>query len=350
MKLGARIFKTGLAIILALYLAEWVGLEPPTFAAIAAAFAIQPSIYRTFKTLLDQSQANVIGAVLGVLFVITFGNEPFVVGVVVALSIAIILKLNLQAATIPISIVTIIIIMETPSDNFLQFAAGRFFLIILGILAAFIVNLIFIPPRYELKLYDRMTKAVNETIQWLMLFVHRDADLKMLKQDIDRLYSEMEKLDTLFDLFKEERTYFLKRSFGKARRVVVFRQMVHTSKKALDVLSSFDKRLNEIDEMPPRVREIIQSQLEHLTTYHNRIMMRYAGKVNSNPSDELVSDIDKGQAKLTNLFVTLYEEPEFDLAQWHHFLPAISEVIEYHEELEYLDQLVENITSHNEST
>ena len=84
----------------------------------------------------------------------------------------------------------------------------------------------------------------------------------------------MEKLDTLFDLFKEERTYFLKRSFSKARRVVVFRQMVFASKKALDVLASFDKRLYELDELPPRVRDIIQTQLEHLTTYHSRIMMR----------------------------------------------------------------------------
>lgn len=62
MKLGARIFKTGIAITLALYLASWIGLPAPIFAGIAAIFAIQPSIYRSFLIIIDQVQANIIGA------------------------------------------------------------------------------------------------------------------------------------------------------------------------------------------------------------------------------------------------------------------------------------------------
>lgn len=61
MKLGARILKTGIAIVLALYLATWLGLPTPVFAGIAAVFAIQPSIYRSFLTIVDQVQANIIG-------------------------------------------------------------------------------------------------------------------------------------------------------------------------------------------------------------------------------------------------------------------------------------------------
>ncbi|MCY7601029.1 aromatic acid exporter family protein, partial [Bacillus altitudinis] len=38
MKLGARILKTGIAIVLALYLATWLGLPIPVFAGIAAVF------------------------------------------------------------------------------------------------------------------------------------------------------------------------------------------------------------------------------------------------------------------------------------------------------------------------
>ncbi|MFD3203724.1 aromatic acid exporter family protein, partial [Bacillus sp. LR_5] len=56
MKLGARIFKTGIAITLALYLASWIGLPAPIFAGIAAIFAIQPSIYRSFLIIIDQVQ------------------------------------------------------------------------------------------------------------------------------------------------------------------------------------------------------------------------------------------------------------------------------------------------------
>ena len=67
MKLGARIFKTGIAITLALYLASWLGLPTPVFAGIAAIFAIQPSIYRSFLTIVDQVQANIIGAATAII-------------------------------------------------------------------------------------------------------------------------------------------------------------------------------------------------------------------------------------------------------------------------------------------
>ena len=44
MKLGARVLKTGVAIVFALSLAELLNLPSPVFAGIAAIFAIQPSI------------------------------------------------------------------------------------------------------------------------------------------------------------------------------------------------------------------------------------------------------------------------------------------------------------------
>ena len=47
MKLGARILKTGIAIVLALLIAQLIGLPSPVFAGIAAIFAVQPTIYRS---------------------------------------------------------------------------------------------------------------------------------------------------------------------------------------------------------------------------------------------------------------------------------------------------------------
>ena len=68
MKLGARIVKTGVAIVLALFIAELLGLPNPVFAGIAAIFAIQPSIYRSYLTIIEQIQGNVIGAVIAIIF------------------------------------------------------------------------------------------------------------------------------------------------------------------------------------------------------------------------------------------------------------------------------------------
>ena len=42
MQLGARVLKTGVAIVFALFLAQLLNMPSPVFAGIAAIFAIQP--------------------------------------------------------------------------------------------------------------------------------------------------------------------------------------------------------------------------------------------------------------------------------------------------------------------
>lgn len=74
LKLGARILKTGIAIILAVSVASLLPSSAgmTTVAGIAAVVAMQPSVYRTFKTIVDQFQGNIIGALLAVTMVSIF--------------------------------------------------------------------------------------------------------------------------------------------------------------------------------------------------------------------------------------------------------------------------------------
>ncbi|WP_096201659.1 FUSC family protein [Bacillus sp. FJAT-45350] len=348
MKLGARIFKTGLAIMLSLYTAMFFDLHPPMFAALAATFAVQPSIHRTFQTILEQVQANVIGAVLAVIFVLTFGHEPFVVGVVAVLAIAIILKLKLEATTIPLAIVTVIIIMESPAENFIEFASLRFALVLIGVFAAFIVNLFFIPPRYETKLYHKIVSNTEHIIQWIMLVTRKDANRKALKKDISLLNDKMIKIENIYLLYKEERNYFMKSRYGKARKVVLFRQMLFTSKKALMVLKNLERRENEYSQMPETLQTLIEEHLQRLTTYHDRILLRYAGKVTTQPTDEVLAEFENGKKALTDSFMDLYPNG-IEREAWTHFLPIISQILEYHEQLEHLDHLVDSFFSYHQA-
>ncbi len=142
MKLGARILKTGIALILSLLVAQSLGLPSPVFAGIAAIFAVQPTIYRSYLSIIEQVQGNTMGALLAVIFVLLFGNNVFIIGLAAIILIAIHLKLKLENA-VGLSLVTLIAIMETPGDTFIQFALIRFSTIMLGVLSAFIVNLVF---------------------------------------------------------------------------------------------------------------------------------------------------------------------------------------------------------------
>ncbi len=118
MKLGARIFKTGIAIVFALFLAEVLQMPHPLFAGIAAIFAIQPSIYRSYLTIIEQIQGNVIGAVVAVLFVLLFGNQLVFIGLAAVIIILIMIKLGLEKS-ISMALVVMISIMEIKGDEFL---------------------------------------------------------------------------------------------------------------------------------------------------------------------------------------------------------------------------------------
>ncbi|MDT8863079.1 aromatic acid exporter family protein [Alkalihalobacillus sp. MEB130] len=348
MKLGARIFKTGLAVMLSLYLAMWLNLEPPMFAALAAAIAVQPSLYRTFQTILEQIQANLIGAVLAVLFVVTFGHDPFVVGLVVILAISIILKVKLEPTTIPLAIVTVIIIMESPATDFIQFATGRFALVLLGVVAAFIINLFFLPPKYETKLYHKLLSASEEINQWTMLLIRHAADHRALKKDLNHLEEKMMKLENLYLLYKEERNYFMKNKYGKARKVVLYRQMLVTAKKSLYVLKNLERRSEILHLMPNETHQKFEKQLHYLSSYHDRILLRYIGKVHENHSEELVQKMNIGKEELMSYYIGLQNQTCIEYDQWLRLLPAVSQMIEYQEQLEHLDHLVESFFTYHQ--
>lgn len=345
MKLGARIFKTGLSVMLALYLASFLQYTPATFAAIAAAFAVQPSIYRTVQILTEQIQANVIGAVLAITFGLTFGPEPFVVGIVTVIAIAIFLKLKLEPSIIPLAIVTVIIIMESPAEQFFEYAWVRFLLIMLGIVSAFIVNLVFLPPKHEAKLYHLIANNTEQINQWVMLLIRRDADRRALKKDITNLNEQFIKNENIYLLYKEERNYFIKSKLGKARKVVLFRQMLLTSKKTLNLLRQLELRENDFFRLPEPFLKMVEEHMQRLTTYHDRILLRYVGKVSSKSAEETLKEVSLGKRELTELYLELYDTKQVDKEEWLHSLPVISHMIEYQEQLEHLDRLVDSFFS-----
>lgn len=164
MKLGARVLKTGVAIVFALFLAQILNVPSPVFAAIAAVFAIRPSIYRSYLTILEQIQGNIIGASVAVLFGLIFGHHIVAVGIAAIVVLGIMMKLKLEKS-ISLALVTMIAIMEVPGDDFLMFGLIRFSTVMLGVFAAFVVNMLFVPPKYEIKLFKMINSVQDDIIR-----------------------------------------------------------------------------------------------------------------------------------------------------------------------------------------
>ena len=350
MKLGARVLKTGVAIVFALSLAELLNLPSPVFAGIAAIFAIQPSIYRSYLTILEQIQGNLIGASVAVIFSLIFGHHLVAIGIAAIIVIGLMIKFNLEKS-LTLALVTVVAIMEIQGDEFLMFALIRFGTVMIGVFAAFLVNLVFLPPRYEVKLFKNINALQDDIIRWTRLAVRQASEHTSTKMALKKLMSRMGEVDNLYDFYQEERYYFRNRKFVKARKLVVYRQMITTSKKSLELLHRLHKHENELANLPEQFRLMIQERLDFLLTYHEQLLLKYTGKLKPEHSQWAQNEEYLQRNEVMEIFIKqialaqeLEDEQEFSS---YHLLYILSRILDYEENLEHLDTLIVSYRSYH---
>ncbi|WNS80141.1 aromatic acid exporter family protein [Domibacillus sp. DTU_2020_1001157_1_SI_ALB_TIR_016] len=341
MKLGARIFKTGIAIVLALYLAEWLNLPSPVLAGIAAIFAIQPNIYRSYLTVIEQIQANIIGAVLAILFVLVFGNHIIIVGMAVIIAIILLLKFKLEKS-IPIALVTIVAIMEVQNDQFVQFSMIRMFNISIGVLSSFLVNLIFLPPQYETKLFSLINQLNEDVLKWIRITSRNASESYLLKKDIIRQREKLIKIDNMFLLYKEDRTTPLKKNLrAKQRKIVLYRKLILTTRRSMDILQRLNQYENELHHLNPQLLRTMQDHLDCLVSYHEHLLLRFVGKAKTTETSEELFEPCMNRDEFMHMFTDeIYKNNSDEITSSIHLLHIVSSILEYGEKLEHLDHLM----------
>ncbi|MGE8207580.1 FUSC family protein [Heyndrickxia sp. NPDC080065] len=341
MKLGARIFKTGIAIVLALYIAKILGMPSPVFAGIAAIFAIKPTIYRSYLSIVEQVQGNLIGAVIAVIFGLIFENSYILVGLAALIAIIIMLKLKLENS-ISLALVTLIVILESPDPDFLHFAWIRFSTILIGILSAFIVNLIFLPPKYETKLFYRMSHLTEDIFTLIRLVSRHSSEHQLMKKEIDKISERLTKVNQFYTLFNEERRYFKKSSPEKKRKTVIYRQMVSTSQDCFDILKLLHRYENDLMQLPETFQVQIQERLDFLVNEHQKLLFQFLGKILHNDLDA-EEKVDPQQVELLNLFLEKMNDESFrgDF-QAYHLMRLLSAMVDYQEQLKHLAILIDS--------
>lgn len=341
MKLGARIFKTGIAIVFALFLAKAFSLPNPVFAGIAAIFAIQPSIYRSYLTFIEQIQGNIIGALVAISFVLLLGHELIVVGFAAVVIILIMLRFGLEKS-LSLALVTMIAIMEIQDDAFLAFALLRLATVVTGVLAASLINVLIIPPRHETKLFELIHEMQDEIIRWTRLASRQASEHAATKKTVQRLNDNMKEADDLYKLYKEEHSLFKRNEFEKARKLVVYRQILNTSSSSLDVLKRLHTYENELINLPEHFRMMIQERLDLLLTYHEQLHLKFVGKLKAqsirpNGHEDYLQRHEVMDIFIRTIDVTREEEDDFSP---YHLLHILSAILYYDEQLERLDMLI----------
>ncbi|MDO5376579.1 FUSC family protein [Staphylococcus rostri] len=341
MKLGARILKTGIAIILAVAVA---GLLPSdagmvTVAGIAAVVAMQPSVYRTFKTIVDQFQGNIIGALLAVTMVTVFGNNMIIMGATVILLIALLYKMNI-AHVATLATVTALIIMGQHDGSFYVSAFYRFTLVMIGVLSSFVVNLTFLPPKFETKIYYNSLHITTDIFKWFKLVLNDATEFNHVKTDLEVLRQRIVNVEQLLEYYKEERPFTKKQKYALIRKKILFKEMVLSTRDAYDVLKRMNRYQNDMLNLSDDLLLQMKLEIDELTQFHEQILISITKKAKFNVSETTEQIPNPLKRDIMDAFqdeVRLH--PNQQAYSYRNIMHVISALEEYRYNLEHLNRL-----------
>ncbi|SCU16409.1 lipoprotein [Staphylococcus xylosus] len=341
MKLGARILKTGIAIILALFIASLLPNEAglKAIAGVSAVVAMQPSVFRSIKTVSDQALGNVVGALLAVAMVTVFGDNVIIMGVTVILLIAILFRFNL-AHVATLASVTALIIMGQHSGDFYVSAFYRFVLVMIGVISSSTVNLLFLPPKFESKIYYNSLNICSDIFVWFKLVLNDTSEYHHIKEDRGVISNRIKRLEQTFSYYEEERPFTKKQVYAQNRKKILFKEVVRSTRHAYDVLKKMNRYQNDLHNLNHELLLQIKLELDTLIAYHEQIFISLSKKAKYDVS-QFDSQIENPQKKeLMDAFQKeIIKNPYQTVYSYANIMQIISAIEEYRYTLEHLDRL-----------
>jgi len=337
---GARIVKTGIAVTLALYISIWLNFTPPVIAAIAAIFAMQPSIYRSWRYFLEQIQTITFGAVIAMVGGMLLSNSPIAVGVVCILVIMICIKLKM-VDTIGLTLVTVVAVMEASGQW--DFALNRFLLNVIGIVAAFAINIIFVPPKPKEQFTDQIHTAFTQLSLLLRTAISDEMKEKVFREQKHALKEILHSLGGKYKLLEEELKRLKRAKYRRSRQLIVFRQMLYSLEKGYEVLETVQEHYFQA-ERTTEINKIYDRHLEKLIKFHEHVLLKFENKLkqdswNAMPIDEINGHFIK--------LATSYSAEDHQGAE--RLIIVAAAMYEYGYQTARLDRLVNHMDSNEEA-
>jgi uncharacterized membrane protein YgaE (UPF0421/DUF939 family) len=141
----AQAIKVGIAGIVALFLARWFRLPQAYWAGISAFVVMGADISQTMAASRDRLMGTAVGACLGALFVMLWGNQLWAFGIAVTVTVlfcaAVGLERSYRLACVTVAIVMLIKSAGSPWE----IALHRFLEVALGIVVALAIAAL--PPK-----------------------------------------------------------------------------------------------------------------------------------------------------------------------------------------------------------
>lgn len=349
MKLGARAFKTGLAVTLSIFLAQLISADAGVIAGISAVPSTQPSVAKSYSTMRNRLIANAIGGFLAAVVSSTVGTNIIIIGLTTVLLIAILNYLKL-GDVISLAAITLIVIMMTDSPSLYSVAAVRVAETFIGVIIAFLVNTFIHPPKYGEKLYHIIDYATSEFLIWIRSSLRKNSDFSIMSKDLKWGRAQLARMDYFFELLQESKLPFTRYKLDEMKQLAIYRRMIKTTRAAYKVLTVMHDYENSFFNFPQPMRITIRERLETLMTGHEQIMLKFSGRIAPEQVHFFEANKTERRLLLDNFFAHAQEESnaqDFVHQRGYSGIHLMSAILEYEDELIKFNKLVTNFRHEN---
>lgn len=351
MRIGARTFKTGLAVCLALIIPGYFGLqEGAILAGLSAVASMQPSVRKSFHSLRDRLLSNTIGGMVAVFMASVFGNSYIMIGLSSALLIALLFQLKLKDVIV-LSTMTLIIIMLAPQENLVFEATIRVLSTFIGVIVAFLINSFILPPKYDERLYQLTNQVTDDLTRFIRTCLRKNVQHAMMREDLNHVEKKIERMRTYLTLIQDIqlRKLFVKKSSSLARLIVVYRQFIRTTEAAHRLVITLHESEYVFNQFPEDLRILLRERLETLMAGHEQILLKWNGRVLPEEVNFIAYKSDLRKTFMDSFFneASLESYMKNDYGQSNSVIHLMSAVLEYEESLQHLNTLVRSFKKHH---
>lgn len=250
MKIGARIIKTGIAVIIAILICEAFNL-PPIFGAVSAVINLQPSVYLSIKTGGNLVLANALGIAVGLMVGFFLGGNAFTIGLATIVVIMLSLRLGLQNGIL-MAVVAAIVILAVPPEQFVTEALSRAAVIFIGLSVAIVVNIVLWTPHRRRELIEKLRVANQEAVVYFRQAVRDFCELDKEEAPLRHAHEErIEELNQGTRELVEHLRHGRKGHFDWRGRSVAADPWFKAAEELVDYNEALVEKANQIYELLP---------------------------------------------------------------------------------------------------
>lgn len=362
MNIGPRIWKTGLAVALTLWISQYFELQHSFLAVIAAIVSLQPTISDSFKKGWQRILATIIGVAVSVMLLFLFGSSPVTIAVGVVIAILICVKYELNDSLMLASITVVIIMAGYQEQDMFIYAAHRTALPFLGIFVAICINYIFSPPKLVVNVQEKL-RQLNERMETLFMKVirgffacnlyHADQAEEMI-QKVHKVYEEAEQCVAMYKGEFGNRRLFAGNGSREVKQVKKFERSLGTlwliAERVFDIhklVVDRQERFGDCDDPGCEYGELrsLIEELLYLTCNLQKNLLEYALQPDKSVEDVIEQQEGeiKGLRKSLQNKINAWQENHHGVKNINALIEIATLVYDLNKICDYLFRFKENI-------